>query len=298
MKKMMWLLLAVFCMALAYGTLDDGNSTASAPIQPVSTESIAPMVVVQRSDGKVTIDLETYLIGVVAGEMPVTFPLEALKAQAIAARTFVASRKYRVDDSTKTQVYYDDEQLRNKWKGNYEDYHAKIKQAVDETRGQVLMFDDELARTLFYSSSCGNTASSQEYYTATIPYLQSVSSPWDEEECKNFETVKDIKRSVVIEQLGSDEIRVTERYASGYVKTVQAGSKRWSGKEVREKLGLKSSCFTVESDGDVLRFTTRGSGHGVGMSQYGAKGMAKKGYTADQILEHYYPGTEIRNLYE
>ncbi|MDD6468145.1 MAG: stage II sporulation protein D [Erysipelotrichaceae bacterium] len=256
------------------------------------------LVSIQRKNEQIEMELEQYLVQVVGSEMPASFDLEALKAQAIASRTFVASRKYQVDDSTKTQVFQSDEQFRKKWKGNYEQYLTKIQTAVNDTKGMVMKYDGTLVRALFFSCSNGNTVPSNEYYTAKIPYLVSVTSPWDEQVNPNLIRQVEIDKQMILSKLGSKQLSIQSYYDSGYVKTVKIGDKIYSGKEVRETLGLRSSCFEVKDMGDVYLFTTYGSGHGVGMSQYGALGMAKEGYNYEQILKHYYPGVEIVTLFE
>ena len=255
-------------------------------------------VSVSRSDGDIQVELEEYVIQVVGSEMPASFDLEALKAQAIASRTFVVSRKLKVDDSTKTQAYQSDEQFRNKWKDNYDTYLTKIKEAVYETEGMVMKYDGEIVRALFHSCSNGHTANSNEYYTSKIPYLVSVESPYDIEVNTNFEKNVEIDKTEIINKIGDWDIEVLSWYDSGYVKDVRVGNEIMSGKDIREKLGLRSSCFEVLIKRNTVEFITYGYGHGVGMSQYGAQGMALNGYNYEDILKHYYTGVEISSIYE
>ena len=255
-------------------------------------------VSVTRSDGEIQVELEEYVVQVVGSEMPASFDLEALKAQAIASRTFVMSRKLKVDDSTKTQAYQSDEQFRNKWKDNYDTYLTKIKEAVYETAGMIMTYDGEIVRALFHSCSNGHTANSNEYYTSKIPYLVSVESPYDIEVNSNFEKNIEIDKTEIINKLGDWDIEVLSWYDSGYVKEVRVGDKIMSGKDVREALSLRSSCFEVLIKRNAVVFITYGYGHGVGMSQYGAQGMALNGYDYEDILKHYYTGIEISSIYE
>ncbi len=255
-------------------------------------------VSITRSDGNIQLDLEEYVVQVVGSEMPASFDMEALKAQAVASRTYVMSRNLKVDDSTKTQVYQSDEQFRKKWGNDYDMYITKIREAVYDTKGLVMKYDNKIVRALFYSCSNGHTANSSEYYSSQFPYLVSVESKYDIEVNKNFEKNVDINKDFIVEQLGSWDIEVLSWYDSGYVKEVRVGNKKMSGKDVREKLGLRSSCFEVLIKENSLTFITYGSGHGVGMSQYGAHGMALHGYTFDEILKHYYQGVDIVSIYE
>lgn len=137
---------------------------------------------VTRADGKdLYLDIESYLEGVISSEMSPAFEMEALKAQCVAARTFVVQRGYEVDDTTNTQVYRDNKQLKDIWKDNYDVYHKKIQQAVQETTGEILTYQGKPISALFFSSSCGKTANAQEYWGNKVPYLVSVDSSWDKQ---------------------------------------------------------------------------------------------------------------------
>lgn len=251
------------------------------------------MVSVMRNSGQIDLPLEEYLIGVVASEMPVTFELEALKAQAVAARTFASARGYSVDDTTASQVYKDNDQLRNQWLDQFDEYYGKVKQAVEETAGQILVYNDEPITAAFFSSCANATNNAQDYWQNEVPYLQSVPSPWDQESTDIVRSV-DVDEYTLINVLGSSDITLLSLFDNGYVKEVQAGGVVYTGRQVREKLGLASSCFAIERISNGLRFITYGSGHGIGMSQHGAQGMALSGYTYDEILHHYYTGAEIK----
>ena len=253
------------------------------------------LVSVMRSNGQVDLPLEEYLIGVVASEMPVTFELEALKAQAVAARTFVSARAYQVDDTTASQVYKDHEQLKEQWQANYEEYYMKVKEAVEQTTSQILVYQGEPITATFFSSCMNATNNAQDYWQNEVAYLRSVPSPWDCE-VSDITRQKEFDDNTLIQILGSSDCRIIDTYANGYVKTVQVGSQFYTGRVLRELLGLASSCFTIEQLQGGLSFTSYGSGHGIGMSQYGAQGMALAGYTYDEILHHYYTGVEITTI--
>ena len=255
---------------------------------------------VTRADGKDQyLDIESYLEGVISSEMSPAFEMEALKAQCVAARTFVVQRGYEVDDTTNTQVYRDNKQLKDIWKDNYDVYHKKIQQAVQETTGEILTYQGKPISALFFSSSCGKTANAQEYWGNKVPYLVSVDSSWDkqsEEYEKSITMSKQEFSTALGFQNTVQEIEEPIRYDSGYVKEIHIDRIVFTGREVREKLNLRSSCFTIKENKDNVVITTKGYGHGVGMSQIGAQAMAEKGKSYKQILSHYYPKTKIEKL--
>lgn len=255
---------------------------------------------VTRADGKdLYLDIESYLEGVISSEMSPAFEMEALKAQCVAARTFVVQRGYEVDDTTNTQVYRDNKQLKDSWKDNYDVYHKKIQQAVQETTGEILTYQGKPISALFFSSSCGKTANAQEYWGNKVPYLVSVDSSWDKQS-EEYEKSITMSKQEFSTALGFQntvhEIEEPIRYDSGYVKEIRIDRIVFTGREVREKLNLRSSCFTIKESKDNVVITTKGYGHGVGMSQIGAQAMAEKGKSYKQILSHYYPKTKIEKL--
>ena len=255
---------------------------------------------VTRADGKdLYLDIESYLEGVISSEMSPAFEMEALKAQCVAARTFVVQRGYEVDDTTNTQVYRDNKQLKDIWKDNYDVYHKKIQQAVQETTGEILTYQGKPISALFFSSSCGKTANAQEYWGNKVPYLVSVDSSWDKQS-EEYEKSITMSKQEFSTALGFQntvhEIEEPIRYDSGYVKEIHIDRIVFTGREVREKLNLRSSCFTIKESKDNVVITTKGYGHGVGMSQIGAQAMAEKGKSYKQILSHYYPKTKIEKL--
>lgn len=248
------------------------------------------------SDQQTNIDLEEYLVGVVASEMPASFEIEALKAQAVAARSFATSRNYQVDSTTSSQVYKSDEVLREQWHENYEQNIQKIREAVYSTQKEVLSYEGKVINATFFSSSNGKTNNAEDYWVSATPYLVSVDSHWDsikEDNVRLNEFTFDELESVfgVI-----NTFEIISWYDNGYVKEVKVNETIYSGREIRELLGLSSSSFDVEMREDSLAIQTVGSGHGVGMSQYGAQGMALEGYTYQEILQHYYQGVSIELL--
>ncbi|NCU16282.1 stage II sporulation protein D [Pallidibacillus pasinlerensis] len=255
-----------------------------------------------------TVPLEQYIVGVVASEMPAEFEEEALKAQALAARTYVIKQMMSdvqrgivkgadINDTVEHQVYKDEEQLQEQWKGNYEKNIEKIRRAVYETRGQILVYEDEPITASYFSMSNGYTENSDDYYSSAFPYLTSVESPWDTEAPKfTVETtipVNEFESALGVKIEGSHVGKIVSRTNSNRVEKVRIGNKEFTGREIRNKLGLRSTDFTWELSGQNVVIITKGYGHGVGMSQYGANGMAKSGKTFEEIVKHYYQGVEI-----
>ncbi len=251
------------------------------------------------------VSFEEYIKGVLAGEMPASFELEALRAQAVAARSYVLvqmnknkNNDYDVVNTVDNQVYLTDEVLKKKWKDDYEKKIEKIKKAVVSTNGEYLTYNNEVAETLFFSTSVGKTENSEEVFSAKVPYLRSVSSVWDESS-PVFTDTSTFSLTDFYSKLGLDynndlRIDVLAKTSTGRVKKIKINGYDFDGKDVASKLGLRSNFFEILKNNDKVTINTKGYGHGVGMSQYGAEGMAKEGYTYDKILKHYYIGTEIK----
>lgn len=251
------------------------------------------------------VSFEEYIKGVLAGEMPASFELEALRAQAVAARSYVLvqmnknkNNDYDVVNTVDNQVYLTDEVLKKKWKDDYEKKIEKIKKAVLSTNGEYLTYNNEVAETLFFSTSVGKTENSEEVFSAKVPYLRSVSSVWDESS-PVFTDTSTFSLTDFYSKLGLDynnDLRtdVLAKTSTGRVKKIKINGYDFDGKDVASKLGLRSNFFEILKNNDKVTINTKGYGHGVGMSQYGAEGMAKEGYTYDKILKHYYIGTEIK----
>lgn len=267
----------------------------------------------------VRMQLEDYLVGVVAAEMPAEFPLDALKAQAVAARTYVLKRLGAgsvanplhpdadvCDDHRHGQAWLSREKLKSRWGTfQYYDYFYKVKRVVDETRGQVLTYQGELIDPAYHSSCGGRTENSEDVWKYKVPYLRSVPCPYEEN--PNLVQAAVFSLEQVDSALGTSfaavpaagkakppaEIKVAEKTSAGRPKTLLIGGRRFSAVIVRDLLGLRSTNFTWKVEGDFVTFTTTGYGHGVGLCQYGAKGMAEHGYNYRTILGHYYSGVEI-----
>ena len=265
--------------------------------QPIETQM---QVTIHRSNGSViTISIEEYLIGVVAAEMPASFQEEALKAQAIVARTYALKRIQNnqiLTDTSSTQVYKDNNELRNMWGNDFNKYYNKVKNAVESTKGLVVTYKGEYIDAVYHSTSNGKTEDAVQVWGNNIPYLKSVDSMWDKNSTPYLQTqIKDF--NIVLNLLGIDlnntDFEILERNDSGRITNIRIGNHHYTGVQLRNILGLYSTDFDLEIENSNLIITTRGWGHGVGMSQYGANGMAKEGYNYKQILTHYYQGIEI-----
>ena len=250
-------------------------------------------------DGKtVKKELNDYLLGVVAGEMPAEFEEEALKAQVVASRTFVLSRNLKVDNTTNSQVYLTEEQMKKNWGNKYNEYKEKIQKAIEDTNNEVMTYNGEYISALFFSSSNGKTNNSEDYFTGEVAYLRSVDSHWDLTVDKTNKREKSFSVNELCEifNITSPKLEIISYTDSGYVEEMIVNDKSYSGREIREKLSLASSSFKIEYSKNKYTFITSGSGHGVGMSQYGAQGMAKENKTYKEILNHYYKNIKIQSI--
>lgn len=250
------------------------------------------------------ISLEKYLIGVLAGEMPVSYEIEALKAQTVAARSYTLKHlnkesDYDLVDTVDNQVYLDEEYLKETWKENYEKNINKLKQAIKETEGQYLTYNGEIIEAFFFSTSSGNTENCKDVFGKDLPYLVSVSSSWDESSPTYIGT-KTISKKEFYEKLNLQYNETTNieiiRNNTNSIKTITINGTTIKGTNFRHTLGLKSTNIEITQDNDNIYITSKGYGHGVGMSQYGALELARQGYKYDEILKYYYQGTEITKI--
>ena len=257
--------------------------------------------------------IELYVRGVIAGEMPIDFELEALKAQAIAARTYIYRRLRSADRSdlssemqgadvvntVQNQVYIPLGTLLDRWSGEIKEENLKkLNEAVEQTKGQIITYEGEPIQAAFFSTSNGYTENASDYWAVDLPYLRSVASPWDKAISPRYKETVSMELSAFSSKLGVKEsavrqMRIVDTTEGRRIKTVVIGEEKFSGREIREKLGLASSQFNWTIHEDEITITTYGFGHGVGMSQWGANGMAKNGQTAEQIVTYYYTGTKV-----
>lgn len=257
-----------------------------------------------------TVSLTEYVIGVVASEMPVEYELEALKAQSLAAQTYLMAQKNVADESRNVpegalvtdtvthQVYQNKEELKKKWGENFDANWAKVEKAVLATAGEVIIYNEQPITAAFFSTSNGYTENSEDYWAQEIPYLKSVESPWDQDSPRFDEemtlTIDEFEEKLDVTLKGDGSIgEIQSRTEGGRVEVVQIADKQFTGRDIREALNLDSSDFSWYINGNTVVIQTKGWGHGVGMSQFGANGMAKEGKTYKEIVSHYYSGVSI-----
>ena len=281
------------------------NISLDLPVENEQDEEVQVALSVNedKSDAFV-MDLEDYVVGVVAGEMPASFSMEALKAQAVASRTFAMYKMDTISDyvlstSINDQVYITVNEMKENWGDDFAYYYERVKEAVDSTEGEVLMYQGNIASTYYFAISNGYTDDALTVFNEDKNYLVSVSSPWD----KNFQSYTStytLSKEDFCHKLDitCDDILVSNvvRADNNYVRKITINGVTFTGIDVFQKLNLKSTDFTITINKDSVSILTYGFGHGVGMSQYGALGMANDGYTYQDILVHYYPNTEIQKL--
>ncbi|MCJ7840583.1 stage II sporulation protein D [Lederbergia sp. NSJ-179] len=291
-------------------TAHQNEAVESTPPEKAADSPEPDVAVFRSATEKIeTFPLEDYVTGVVAVEMPADFEVEALKAQALAARTYVVNFLLHTEDNTVPeganitdtvthQVFKNRDELKKLWGKDFAWKYKKVSEAVQATKGEILTYQDKPITASFFSTSNGYTENSEEYWKDKIPYLKSVESPWDSK-APNFESKKKLSVKEFEQLLGvnigdSKEVGTIKSKTSGHkVATVQIGDKTFEGREVREKLNLRSTDFQWSRSGDSITIITKGYGHGVGMSQYGANGMAKEGKNYRDIVQHYYHDIHI-----
>ena len=266
------------------------------------------------------LQIDEYLYGVVSAEMPANYEEEALKAQAVAARTYTiyqilnSKGKHRdadiCDDSTCCQAWISKENRKQKWsEEDREKNWNKIVSAVNSTAGQIITYNNEAINAFFHSNSGGKTELASNVWIGgkDFPYLQSVETS-GEEEYTQYSSEVIISKTDLLEKLKqeypeikinfeeSECIKILDYTQSGRVKTVKFGNTEIAGTKVRSILGLKSTNFSIKLDGENVIFSVKGYGHGVGMSQTGADSMAKAGSGYEEILKYFYTGVEITTI--
>lgn len=292
-----------------YGYLDSGNR-----VEIRSDERCIRLY--RHATGEVQIlPLEEYVAGVVAAEMPALFPAEALKAQAVAARTYVLRRVYAggiannphpgadvCDDPRHSQAYLSRQELKRRWGlFHYYRYYYRIRRAVGDTAGLVIVYQGQLIDPVYHASCGGQTENAAEIWKFDVPYLKSVPCLYDANphlvETHSFTFAELVQvllpEAVAAASGGNFEIVLAKTTSTGRPKEVRVNGTLLPATVVRERLGLKSARFTWKVEGNRILFTTVGYGHGVGLCQYGAKGMAEHGYDFRAILKHYYSGAQI-----
>lgn len=310
------------CMALAQSAAPSAAEAASAASEesseqeaPSPADMTATVCFMDQSTGQtVTLSLREYLIGAVAAEMPVSWPDEALKAQAVAAHSYALYRRdhssgengaWFTADPARRQSCLTDAVLHSYWGTAYAANYARLSALVDTVQTQVLYYGDAPAGTSYFAMSNGRTEASENVWGTALPYLVPVDSSTDTA-ADNYEYTLNLSaaqlQQLLAERLGiaADLSQQAQWFgtpvltSSGYVDSLPVCGQTVQGTALRKALGLRSACFTVVCQSGTFSFTTRGYGHGVGMSQWGAKALAEQGADYRTILVHYYPGTELR----
>ena len=263
------------------------------------------------------VNIDDYLCNVVSAEMPADYEIEALKAQAVVARTYtiykINNKKHEnadiCDDSTCCQAWVDKETRFSRWEeSKRESNWEKIQKCIQETQGQIITYQNQPINAFFHANSGGKTELPVNVWGGTgLPYLQVVETA-GEEGYKQYESEVELTQDELIEKLktkysdisidfsNQEDLKILEYTDSGRVKTVKFGNHEISGVETRTLLGLKSTNFEISKENDKIKFTVKGYGHGVGMSQTGADAMAKQGKNYKEIINHFYSGVEIKEV--
>lgn len=276
-----------FCLVL-------GATTPAQNTEPQTTVTLT----LSQTGQNITLPLEEYVTGVLLAELTPSHHPACFQALAVAVRTLaVRNEGILSDDPNVFQGYWTAETASAKLGDAYSAGLERARTAALSTQGLVLTYQGELALTPYFACSSGATCNSQWVWGGSLPYLMGVDSPWDQAS-SDYACQKTISREV-LDQWGEATPIITSRADNGYVLALQWGEEVLTGEQARQRLGLKSGCFTLteEPNGDYTA-TVYGYGHGVGMSVYGANAMAKEGRNWQEILAWYYPGCEIEKISE
>ena len=257
-------------------------------------------IIIYLTDLDLYLDLNDYVTGVVASEMPALFNEEALKAQAVAARSFATSKMennyLEITSGISDQVYSPIYKLQEKWQSDFDKYYQKISECVKSTNNEVIKRNNKILRTYYFSMSNGYTENSQTVFNDTT--FTSVKS-LENENTPNYKFQKTFSAEELqkILNISNIDIQSIERNNTNHVSTITINNKIYTGIQFRKLLNLRSTDFTIQKQDNNYIITTIGYGHGVGMSQWGAQGMAQKGYKYYDILFHYFKDTNIKDIY-
>ncbi len=267
-------------------------------------------VYLSKSKENVTLSMRDYLVGVVSAEISPLYSDEAIKAQVIASHTYALYKQKKgetiTDDYKKHQSYISPEEAKEKWGDKYEIYSKKITSIVDEVKDKVITYDGEIILPAFFALCSGKTENSEDVWGGKRPYLVSVTSAGDKLapelitektfSAEEFKTIIEKAGSFTLSENKENWIQGLTSTPAGAVKTLTIEQKSFKGNDIQSAFNLKSNNFTLKYSGGSFVFTVAGNGHGVGMSQYGADFMARQGSNYEEILKHYYQGTEISTL--
>lgn len=261
--------------------------------------------VMLKDNQVISMDLEDYVIGVVAGEMPASFELSALESQAIASRTYAIykrnqNKEYDVLTTTADQVYLTKEEMQEKWKNDFDLYFNKIKKAVSNTKGLIIKYNNEAIKAYYFAMSNGKTEDSINVFNEQQDYLISVESVGEEKITNKYIQTVEFSIEDFLTKLSLSgntvDIKNIVTLNSGRIKAITINDQVFTGVSLRKLLGLRSTDFDINIEDNNVLITTKGYGHGVGMSQYGANVLAKEGHNYEYILKHYYHNVEISSI--
>ncbi|NMA80160.1 MAG: stage II sporulation protein D [Clostridiales bacterium] len=319
MKKYLFIV-AIFALLLV--TLPAIPLIGKKPNQAPITSKLEPFKVLDADTDEVfEIEARDYVIGALLAEMPISFHEEALKAQAVAAFTYALRLKenesimqteelsgaHFSNDPKKYQAFFTQEEAKEFYGDEYEDSYKKAQNVVDSVLGKVILYDNAPISAAFHSISSGITESASVIWGSDISYLKPTVSEGDldspdyistkvvaESDLKEILELKN--KDIKLPDKPSDWLKIVDTSYSGTVTKIKAGDDEFTGNEFRALLGLRSANFEVSYADKDFTFTTKGYGHGVGMSQYGANAMAENGKTYEEILKHYYSGVQIADI--
>lgn len=286
------------------------------PLPPFESTDEYAFIEVWNGTSAEMMPLEEYITFVTAAEMPASYSLEAIKAQAVAARTF-ALKHMRGEARCKSghtictssaccQAFLDETALHERWGSGFDKYFSKIKSAVEATEGLVLTSGGKIVTALYHSSSGGRTEDCEAVFNVALPYLVSVESE-GEENAPQFRSVKTFTKTEFVDAINAafpdaymtdpkKDVNIWERTDSGRISLIRLGGTVRTGRQLRKALKLKSTNAEFTITDDTVTITCLGFGHGVGMSQCGANAMAQSGADFVEILKHYYTGVEIERI--
>lgn len=298
-NKILLLIVVVLSVIAISGSKKETTYFNNAKKEEVKEE--IKLALKDTSTGEIkNIELEDYIVGVVAGEMPASFNEEALKAQAIAARTYAM---YKMKNSNGTydlvtdktnQVYITEDKMKSLWQENFDYYFEKIKKAVYDTKDLIMSYNGDIILSLYFARSNGKTEDAIAVFGSNEEYLKSVESP--EENLTSEVTISKDKFCNKL-NISCDAINISNvlKSSSGRINSLNINGKTFKGTEIRTLFDLKSTDFDI-SIGSEIKFVTKGYGHGVGMSQYGANKLAQNGKNYEEILKHYYQNINIEKI--
>lgn len=263
-------------------------------------------IVKLKTENKIiNLSLEEYIIGVVACEMPASFHIEALKAQAVASRTYALKKMennniYDLENSTNNQCYFSKEDMKQRWKSNFNKYYTKIQNATLNTKGEYLTYNGNIISAFYFAMSNGKTENSQYVFHENLPYINSVDSSWETTH-KNFITEIILSEKNFLQKLNLKDKKVTKieilnKTTSNRINELKINDTLFKGTDFRKYLNLKSTDFKIVKKDNNIKIKTKGYGHGVGMSQYGANGMANENKNYKEILFYYYKNVNLKKV--